>query len=139
MKRPTEPEDHNDYVTKLETENELIMYTFHVNSLYYRGFINFFFYRSKLKYLEDNITSAKLILNNEIEDLRNVRLQVKNAIFESNKHIDAFKSFSKIQLDKIEHDVKKVQELLTELQSKQCAKALVKKTVQITYVNLLIK
>lgn len=87
-----------------------------------------------MKYLEDHIRSAKSILNNEIEDLTNVRLQVKNAVSESNKHLNAFKSFSTIQMDKIVRDVNRIQELLTELQSKQCAKALTKKTVRMIYL-----
>lgn len=82
-----------------------------------------------MKVLDNNIVSAKTILNAEIEELNNVSQKVKVAIFESNKHINAFKSFSTIRMDKIIHDVHGVQELLTELQSKQCAKALSKKMV----------
>lgn len=82
--------------------------------------------------MDDHITSAKSMLNNEIEALTNVRLQVKNAVSDSNKHINAFKSFSSMKMDNIVHDVNRVQELLTELQSKQCAKALTKKTVRMT-------
>lgn len=92
-----------------------------------------YFLRSKLNSLEENIRSATDDLENETRELKAADRLVKDAIDESTRHINAFKMFSTVHLEKIVKDVRRVQELLTEFQSKACAKAIIKKTVSMLY------
>ncbi|XP_003241720.1 putative leucine-rich repeat-containing protein DDB_G0290503 [Acyrthosiphon pisum] len=83
---------------------------------------------SKLKSLEENIELAVESLDKETQELNAVNLQIQEAIAESTKHINAFKLFSEIHLERIVNDLHRLQEILTESQSRECAKVLVKKT-----------
>ncbi|XP_060858311.1 uncharacterized protein LOC132935714 [Metopolophium dirhodum] len=83
---------------------------------------------SKLKSLEENIELAVECLDKETQELNAVNLQIQDAIVESNKHINAFKLFSEIHLERIVNDLHRLQEILTESQSRECAKVHVKKS-----------
>lgn len=86
--------------------------------------------------LEENINLATMDLNRETKELEAADRQVKDANDESARHINAFKMFSTIHLERIVKDVQRVQELLTEFQSKECAKAIIKKTVGVPDDNI---
>jgi len=70
-------------------------------------------------------------LDKETQELNAVNLQIQDAIAESTKQINAFKLFSEIHLERIVNDLHRLQEILTESQSRECAKVLVKKSVRI--------
>jgi len=89
------------------------------------------FFRSKLKSLEENLELAAECLDKETQELNAINLQIQNAIAESTKHINAFKHFSEIHLESIVNDLHRLQEILVESQSRECAKVLVKKSVKI--------
>ncbi|XP_015373377.1 PREDICTED: putative leucine-rich repeat-containing protein DDB_G0290503 [Diuraphis noxia] len=83
---------------------------------------------SKLKSLEENIEIAVERMDKEAQELNAVNLQIQEAIAESTKHINAFQNFSKIHLEKIVNDLHRLQEILTQSQSRECEKVLVKKS-----------
>ncbi|KAL4125847.1 hypothetical protein QTP88_010087 [Uroleucon formosanum] len=83
---------------------------------------------SKCKSLEENIKLAVGCLDKETQELNAVNLQIQDAIAESTKHINAFKLFSEIHLERIVNDLHRLQEILKESQSRECAKVLVKKS-----------
>ncbi|CAI6353092.1 unnamed protein product [Macrosiphum euphorbiae] len=83
---------------------------------------------SKLKSLEENIELAVQCLDKETQELNAVNLQIQDAIAESTKHINAFKLFSEIHLERIVNDLHRLKDILTESQSRECAKVLVKKS-----------
>jgi len=69
-------------------------------------------------------------MDKEAQELNAVNLQIQEAIAENTKHINAFQYFSEIHLDRIVHDLHRLQEILTESQSRECEKVLVKKSVR---------
>jgi len=70
-------------------------------------------------------------MDKEAQELNAVNLQIQEAIAESTKHINAFQYFSEIHLERIVNDLHRLQEILTESQSRECEKVLVKKSVRI--------
>ncbi|KAF0759967.1 early endosome antigen 1-like [Aphis craccivora] len=87
---------------------------------------------SKLKSLEENIELAAKCLDKENQELNAVNLQIQDATAESTKHINAFKQFSEIHLERIVNDLHRLKEIYTESQSRECSKVLVKKSVWMT-------
>jgi len=89
-------------------------------------------FRSKLKSLEENIELAAKCLDKETQELNAVNLQIQDATAESTKHINAFKQFSEIHLERIVNDLNRLKEIYVESQSRECSKFLVKKSVWMT-------
>ncbi|XP_025208658.1 spindle pole body component 110-like [Melanaphis sacchari] len=83
---------------------------------------------SKLKSLEQNVELAKECIDKETQELNAVNLQIQDAIAESSKHINAFKHFSEIHLERIVSDLSKLKEICTESQRRECTKFLAKKS-----------
>ncbi|XP_026821279.1 uncharacterized protein LOC113559736 [Rhopalosiphum maidis] len=114
LKNPNKKDDENmnqaikDEQLKIEAQNKNIEF--------------------KLKSLEENIQLAAECLNKETQELNTVNLQIQDAIAESTKHINAFKQFSEIHLERIVNDLHRLKEICIESQSRECAKVLVKKS-----------
>jgi hypothetical protein len=82
-----------------------------------------------LESLDKKIKIASKSLSQEIENLETIKKEVQDAAAESSRHVNAFVNFSSIHMDKIVKDVEDIQILLIKLQSKECAKAIIKQKV----------
>jgi len=89
-----------------------------------------------LKSLEENIEIAVECIDKEAQELNAVNIQIQDAIAEKTKHINAFQYFSEIHLERIVNDLHRLQEILTESQSRECAKVLVKKSVRMNLYSI---
>lgn len=127
-------DDYDEKEKKLEIENQMIKYAIlwdrRIRRTYKKNPIVFFF-RSRLKYLEENIKSETEDLNKREKELVDIREQVVKATFESTRHINAYNKFSTIQMEKICNEMQELQQMLTKLQTEECAKSVVKKSVWI--------
>lgn len=92
--------------------------------------INKYYFRTKLEGLNENTKSANADLNNDLIELDLLNRALDNAVAEGTKHMNAFKKFSTMHTERIGNDITKIQELLTQLQSKQCEKDIIKTTVR---------
>lgn len=90
-------------------------------------------YRSVLKNVDNSFKACSMTLDEVTKELKAVNLEVEDAIVESNKRVKGFKKFTIIKMDKISNDLLMVQELLAELQGKECEKAINRKTVRIPF------
>lgn len=137
MKRPIENEDLTEKIAKVERENKEIEYYF---QSYLRLSNPFFLFkcisRSNINTLHENIKLFKAYIDNDTKELDAVNELVQKAVIESDKHINAFKNFSAIHLNKIAGDLNSFRELLTELQSKECEKSSVRDEVRSRGINL---
>lgn len=126
-------DDYDEREKKLEIENQTIKYAIlwvrRIRRTYKKNHIVFF--RSRLTYLEENIKSETQNLNKTEKELDGIREQVTKATFESAKHINAYKKFSSIQMEKICNEMQVLHQLLTKLQTEECAKSVVKISVWI--------
>ncbi|VVC44015.1 Hypothetical protein CINCED_3A025664 [Cinara cedri] len=109
MKSPIKNEDLNEKIEKLDNQNKEI--------------------ESNINTMLESIKLVTANVDQDSQELDAVNKSVLNAVIESDQHINAFKNFSKIHLDKITGDLKAIEELLIELQSKECEKSIVRKTV----------
>lgn len=91
-----------------------------------------------MKNLDNTIKTSSADLDELTKELRDINQQVEDAIIESNKQLKGFKKFTIIKMDRISNDLYRIQELLVELQGKECEKAIVKKTVRIPFFIFLI-
>lgn len=82
-----------------------------------------------MEYLEENIKSETENLKQLEKALEDISEQVTKVSLESTKHINAFNKFSTIRMEKICNEMQELQNLLTKLQSEECAKTVVKKSV----------
>lgn len=85
----------------------------------------------RLESLDNKIKFASTSLSQETENLETIKKEVQDAATKSSRHVNAFDNFSIIHMDKIVKDVEEIQKLLIKLQSKECAKAIIKQKVQI--------
>lgn len=140
LKTPVEPEDE---AVKLEKENLIVSIQLAENKTLEYDVLNelmvirvliIMFSRSKLKHLDKNINSIKAKLNEKTGVLDTVNRAVQNAMQTSTRRINAFSNFLSLYKERLVCDLNQTQELLMELQNKECEKALNKKEVRITIV-----
>lgn len=75
------------------------------------------------------IATAGADLETETYELEKVNHRVDEAVAEGNRRLNAFRTFSAVHVKRIAGAVRRVRELLADLQGKECARAVVKKTV----------
>lgn len=75
------------------------------------------------------IATAGADLETETCELEKVNHRVDEAVAEGNRRLNAFRTFSAVHVKQIAGAVRRVRELLADLQGKECARAVVKKTV----------
>lgn len=85
--------------------------------------------------MECDIERSKMRLDRKAQVLDGIIQQIQETITESDRHINAFNKFSTIIMERLVADVHAVKDILAELQKKECAKVIIKKTVRIFLYN----